>query len=52
MAWYKCKASGNEVEFTELVDIKSMLNHDGYVLIEKKEVNKETLRMNKDNTLN
>ena len=35
MAKFRCLASGNIVEFTQQVDIDSMVGHDGYVKVEE-----------------
>lgn len=32
---FRCKVSGNTVEFTQEVDIKSMLKHPQYELVEE-----------------
>ena len=34
MAKYKCIVSGNVIEFTNQVDIDSMVGHSGYVKLE------------------
>lgn len=34
MAKYKCIASGNVIEFTDQVDIDSMVGHEGYIKLE------------------
>ena len=34
MAKYKCIASGNVIEFTNQVDIDSMVGHEGYIRLE------------------
>lgn len=34
MAKYKCIASGNVIEFTNQVDIDSMVGHEGYIKLE------------------
>lgn len=33
MAKFRCLSSGNIVEFTQQVDIDSMVGHDGYVKV-------------------
>jgi DNA-binding transcriptional regulator YhcF (GntR family) len=38
MAKYKCIASGNVIEFTNQVDIDSMVGHEGYIKLEEQEV--------------
>lgn len=38
MAKYKCLISGNVIEFTNQVDIDSMIGHEGYVKLEEQEV--------------
>ena len=35
MAKFRCLVSGNIVEFTQQVDIDSMVGHDGYVKVEE-----------------
>ena len=35
MAKYKCLISGNVIEFTNQVDIDSMVGHEGYVKLEE-----------------
>jgi hypothetical protein len=35
MAKYKCLISGNVIEFTNQVDIDSMVGHEGYVRLEE-----------------
>ena len=37
MAKYKCIASGNVIEFTNQVDIDSMVGHEGYIKLEESE---------------
>lgn len=37
MAKYKCIASGNVIEFTNQVDIDSMVGHEGYIKLEEHE---------------
>lgn len=34
MAKYKCIVSGNVIEFTNQVDIDSMIGHEGYIKLE------------------
>lgn len=34
MAKYKCIVSGNVIEFTNQVDIDSMVGHEGYIKLE------------------
>ena len=34
MAKYKCIISGNVIEFTNQVDIDSMVGHEGYIKLE------------------
>lgn len=38
MAKYKCIASGNVIEFTNQVDIDSMVGHEGYIKLEDEPV--------------
>jgi len=38
MAKYKCLISGNVIEFTNQVDIDSMVGHEGYVKLEDEPV--------------
>ena len=38
MAKYKCLISGNVIEFTNQVDIDSMIGHEGYVKLEDEPV--------------
>jgi len=38
MAKYKCLISGNVIEFTNQVDIDSMVGHEGYVKLEEEAV--------------
>lgn len=42
MAKFRCLISGNIVEFTQQVDIDSMVGHDGYVKVEEQEVEAQT----------
>jgi len=35
MAKYKCIVSGNVIEFTNQVDIDSMIGHEGYIKLEE-----------------
>ncbi len=37
MAKYKCIASGNVIEFTNQVDIDSMVGHEGYLKLTEEE---------------
>ena len=37
MAKYKCIASGNVIEFTNQVDIDSMVGHEGYIKLEEQQ---------------
>lgn len=37
MAKFKCLLSGNVIEFTNQVDIDSMVGHSGYVKLEEQE---------------
>lgn len=37
MAKYKCIVSGNVIEFTNQVDIDSMIGHEGYIKLEQEE---------------
>jgi len=51
MAKFKCLLSGNVIEFTNQVDIDSMVGHEGYVKLEDeapaKEVAKTTTKKTK-----
>lgn len=38
MAKFKCILSGNVIEFTQQVDIDSMVGHEGYVKVEEQEL--------------
>ena len=38
MAKYKCIVSGNVIEFTNQVDIDSMVGHEGYIKLEDEPV--------------
>lgn len=38
MAKFKCILSGNIIEFTQQVDIDSMVGHEGYVKVEDEPV--------------
>jgi hypothetical protein len=38
MAKYKCIISGNVIEFTNQVDIDSMIGHEGYIKLEDEPV--------------
>ena len=38
MAKYKCLISGNVIEFTNQVDIDSMVGHEGYIKLEDEPV--------------
>lgn len=40
MAKYKCLISGNVIEFTNQVDIDSMVGHEGYIKLEEQETPK------------
>ena len=40
MAKYKCIVSGNVIEFTNQVDIDSMVGHEGYLKLEEQEAPK------------
>lgn len=40
MAKYKCIISGNVIEFTNQVDIDSMVGHEGYIKLEEQEAPK------------
>lgn len=42
MAKFKCIASGNVIEFTNQVDIDSMVGHEGYVKLEDESVKVST----------
>ena len=42
MAKYKCLISGNVIEFTNQVDIDSMVGHEGYVKLEDEVVKPPT----------
>lgn len=42
MAKYKCLISGNVIEFTNQVDIDSMVGHEGYIKLEEQEAPKPT----------
>jgi hypothetical protein len=44
MAKYKCIVSGNVIEFTNQVDIDSMVGHEGYIKLEEQEVAKEAVK--------
>jgi hypothetical protein len=37
MAKFKCIVSGNVIEFTNQVDIDSMVGHEGYIKLEEQE---------------
>ena len=37
MAKYKCIVSGNVIEFTNQVDIDSMVGHEGYIKLEEQQ---------------
>lgn len=37
MAKYKCIVSGNVLEFTNQVDIDSMVGHEGYIKLEEQQ---------------
>ena len=37
MAKYKCIVSGNVIEFTNQVDIDSMVGHEGYIKLDEQE---------------
>ena len=41
MAKFKCIISGNVIEFTNQVDIDSMVGHEGYVRLDEETVTKE-----------
>lgn len=50
MAKFRCLVSGNIVEFTQQVDIDSMVGHDGYVEVveqEQLEVEAQTTEVTK-----
>lgn len=38
MAKFKCILSGNVIEFTQQVDIDSMVGHEGYIKLEEQEL--------------
>jgi hypothetical protein len=42
MAKFKCILSGNIIEFTQQVDIDSMVGHEGYVKVEDEPVKAAT----------
>jgi hypothetical protein len=41
---FRCKVTGNTVEFTQEVDIKAMLRHHQYEVVEDKEIKKELVK--------
>lgn len=41
---FRCLVSGNTVEFTSEVDIKSMLRHHQYEVVKEEEVKKEEVK--------
>lgn len=43
MAKFKCIVSGNVIEFTNQVDIDSMVGHEGYIKLEEQEAPKEVV---------
>lgn len=47
MAKYKCIVSGNVIEFTNQVDIDSMVGHEGYIKLEEQEPVKTTVAAKK-----
>ena len=49
MAKFRCLISGNIVEFTQQVDIDSMVGHDGYVEVveQEQEVEAQTTEVTK-----
>jgi len=44
MAKFKCIVSGNVIEFTNQVDIDSMVGHEGYIKLEEQEAPKEVVK--------
>ena len=42
---FKCLVSGNTVEFTEQHDIKDMLTHPQYEVVEDEETTKEIIKI-------
>ena len=50
MAKYKCIASGNVIEFTNQVDIDSMVGHEGYIKLEEHEPVKAPVAAKKTST--
>lgn len=50
MAKYKCIISGNVIEFTNQVDIDSMVGHEGYIKLEEQEAPKAPVATKKTST--
>jgi hypothetical protein len=44
MAKFKCIVSGNVIEFTNQVDIDSMVGHEGYIKLEEKQQQQEAVK--------
>jgi hypothetical protein len=41
---FRCKVTGNTVEFTQEVDIKAMLRHHQYEVVKEEEPKKEVVK--------